>query len=200
MDINRNGTQIHHRPGNDDSVEKRTGSPAVTICMFSALHCITLFSFPFLSLLCSRRHIGITSPSSVSPAQSWPNYSLKNYLCNFNQTLQEWSVPSLVVHIISIFQFNDFWQSYGPLMIFISRQTKFEGGILESSYGRSVRMSVGPLQYLVCSVTLKVLDLESWNFTWMFVSMCCCAPWVSRLNSFSCDGVIALALVKISTF
>ena len=44
IDINRNGAQIH-RPGNDDSVEKRTGSRAVkcsgtfvTICMFNALH------------------------------------------------------------------------------------------------------------------------------------------------------------------
>jgi hypothetical protein len=44
---------------------------------------------------------------------------LINYWCNFIQTLQEWSVPSLVVHIVSIFRLNDFCQSYGPLIIFI---------------------------------------------------------------------------------
>ena len=44
---------------------------------------------------------------------------LRNYWCNFIQTLQEWSVPSLVVHIVGIFWFVDFSQSYGPLMIFI---------------------------------------------------------------------------------
>jgi hypothetical protein len=41
----------------------------------------------------------------------------KDSRCNFIKTLQE-SVPSLNVHIISIFQFNDFCESNGPLMIF----------------------------------------------------------------------------------
>ena len=42
-----------------------------------------------------------------------------NYWWDFILTLKKWSVPNLVVHIVSIFQFNDFCQSYDPLMIFI---------------------------------------------------------------------------------
>jgi hypothetical protein len=52
------------------------------------------------------------------PSQNLSGLLLINYWCNFIQTLQELSVPSLVVHIVSIFRFNDFCQSYGPVIIF----------------------------------------------------------------------------------
>ena len=70
------------------------------------------------------QHTGITCLcQSVRHKTSGP--LLNNYWCNFITTLQEWSVPSLVVHIIDILQFNNFCQSYGPLMIFMSPATKY---------------------------------------------------------------------------
>jgi hypothetical protein len=65
-----------------------------------------------------RDHFSVVCPS-VRPSQNLSGLLLINYSCNFIQTLQDWSVPSLVVHIVSIFRFNDFCKSYGPLIIFI---------------------------------------------------------------------------------
>ena len=59
-------------------------------------------------------------PRKVHQSQILSGLLLGNFWCDFIQTLQKWLVPSQVVHIISIFQFNDFCQSYWPLMIFIS--------------------------------------------------------------------------------
>jgi hypothetical protein len=40
------------------------------------------------------------------------------YQSYFIQTLQEWSVPTLLVHITSIFQFNDFFLVLWPIHLF----------------------------------------------------------------------------------
>jgi hypothetical protein len=66
-----------------------------------------------------RDHFSVVCLSVCLSLQNLSGLLLINYWCNFIQTLQEWSVPSLVVHIVSIFRFNDFCQSYGPLIIFI---------------------------------------------------------------------------------
>jgi hypothetical protein len=42
----------------------------------------------------------------------------------------------------------------------------------------------------------KVFEIGSWNFTEMFISMCCCAPWISLVDFSSICRVIALELVK----
>jgi hypothetical protein len=38
------------------------------------------------------------------------------HLCNFNETLQDWSVDQVLAHIARVFRLNDFWPSYGPLI------------------------------------------------------------------------------------
>ena len=38
-----------------------------------------------------------------------------NRLLEFHETLQEWLIPSLVVHIVILFRFSDFWRSYRTL-------------------------------------------------------------------------------------
>jgi hypothetical protein len=53
---------------------------------------------------------------SLHPSQNLSGLLMKNYWCNLIQTLIGWSVPSVVV---GNYQFNDFCQSYVPLMIFI---------------------------------------------------------------------------------
>ena len=40
---------------------------------------------------------------------------LSNPSSEFNITSQEWLIPSLVVHIVSVLHWNNFLMSYGPL-------------------------------------------------------------------------------------
>jgi hypothetical protein len=62
---------------------------------------------------------------------------LKQYWCNFIQTLHEWSVPSLVVHII-VFRLNDVWVM----------------ALYDLSFFKFVR-----------TTPLKLLKQFQWNFT-----------------------------------
>jgi hypothetical protein len=66
------------------------------------------FNKKVLFLMCCQLH------------KSLPSLLLRNYCCNFIQTLQEWQVhvASLVVHIIGFSRFNDICQSNGILMLF----------------------------------------------------------------------------------
>jgi hypothetical protein len=64
-----------------------------------------------------RDHFSVVCPS-VRPSQNLSGLLLINYWCNFIQTLQEWSVPSLVVHncqhfpvqwfLLELWPFNNF--------------------------------------------------------------------------------------------
>jgi hypothetical protein len=38
------------------------------------------------------------------------------HYCNFNETVQDWSVAQVLAHIAWVFWLNDFWLSYGPLI------------------------------------------------------------------------------------
>ena len=64
----------------------------------------------YISTKSTRKWSVFVSPHSFY----WVVSSLKNYCWSFRK-LQEWSVPSLVVPIISIFQFSDFCQELWPL-------------------------------------------------------------------------------------
>ena len=77
--------------------------------------CVYMAHFSFQLLYVACRKVAATYRDHFSVVCPSRNYSR----CNINQTLQELSVSSLVVHIVSILQFNYFWQSYYPLMIFI---------------------------------------------------------------------------------
>ena len=75
---------------------------------------------------------------------------------------------------------------------------------MESSYGQSVGMSV--TRSVAIHVSCVQRNSKSFRprvmklYMNVFVSMCSCAPGVSRLDSFSIDKVIAPDLVKIGTF
>jgi hypothetical protein len=145
-----------------------------------------------------RDHLSAVCPSvrlSARPSQNLAGLFLMNLWCNFIKSFNEWSVPYIVVHIVSIVRFNNFWPSNGPLFIFIfkgfpnyfsykltSFKWNFTGLIFSSSpcayctgfpfeyfwpsYGPSIKRC-----FCVCKIhkSLSGLLLKNYNFNFNFI-------------------------------
>jgi hypothetical protein len=111
-------SSVHHKTF-ADYYSKTTGTISSKLYRNDQYQVILCIILAFLCRLYGvvatyRDHFSVVC-LSVCPSQNLSGLLLINFWCNFIQTLQEWSVTSLV----SIFWFNDFCQSYGPLLIFI---------------------------------------------------------------------------------
>jgi hypothetical protein len=84
-------------------------------------------------------------------------------------------------------------------IILIPNHSSYYMQLDHTSVRPSFRPSVSPITF-VSHVTQKEFDLESWNFTGMLISMCCCAAGYFRLDTFSIFRVIALDLVQFCNF
>jgi hypothetical protein len=97
------------------SVIKQASKPLIPFRNF--MSCVI-----YIEAAAYRNHLGLKSvcpKQNLSLSQNLSGLLFKNYQCNFIQILQEQSVPSVVMHIVGIYKYNDFCHHYDPFMIFI---------------------------------------------------------------------------------